>query len=103
MLALSLMKPKLWQPCHQHHEQPFQSTIGQLVRPAEGQSAIINHTQEIPLPSGRKETDWPSGLRRQIKALVRKGVSSNLTSVNEVLMTSFNFCYPGPLMSEMVD
>ena len=29
-----------------------------------------------------REAAWPSGLRRQLQALVRKGVSSNLTAVN---------------------
>ena len=28
-----------------------------------------------------RETAWPSGLRRQLKALVRKGVGSNPTAV----------------------
>ena len=34
----------------------------------------------LPLPNEiRKQTPWPSGLRRRIKVPVRKGVSSNLT------------------------
>ncbi len=31
--------------------------------------------------SGKKMAEWPSGLRRQIKALVFRGVGSNPTSV----------------------
>ena len=35
-----------------------------------------------------KLTAWPSGLRRQLKALVRKGVGSNPTAVTRFFHTS---------------
>ena len=42
------------------------------------------HIKTLPLPNEiRKQTPWPSGLRRRIKVPVRKGVSSNLTGVSD--------------------
>ena len=38
-----------------------------------------------------KLTAWPSGLRRQLKALVRKGVGSNPTAVILVRVSFFRF------------
>ena len=39
-------------------------------------SLIIGHRMQLAVA-----TAWPSGLRRQLKALVRKGVGSNPTAV----------------------
>ena len=42
-----------------------------------------------------KMAAWPSGLRRHVKVVVRKGVSSNLTAVTYPL---FRYCFPLEIM-----
>ena len=46
-------------------------------------------------PDASNETvtvKWPSGLRRQIKALVRKGVGSNPTFIKSLFFFAFAGC-----------
>ena len=42
---------------------------------------IVRCRIELPKNSSPRKAAWPSGLRRQLQALVRKGASSNLAAV----------------------
>ena len=46
------------------------------------------------VPRCRAEAAWPSGLRRQLQALVRKGASSNLAAVSFSVSMSIHL-FPG--------
>ena len=54
-------------------------------------SAVAQMTSHSNALSCNQKTVWPSGLRRWLKALVRKGVGSNPTAVNALWRTP---CYP---------
>ena len=52
-----------------------------------GESICVFSGELFLLAKRLSATAWPSGLRRQLKALVRKGVGSNPTAVSYISIT----------------
>ena len=65
-------------------------------------SVILMYELLAPLTSLLIRTVWPSGLRRWLKAPVRKGVGSNPTAVISLALASFD-SEPTSLMSVVRD